>query len=161
MLVKILVCDVDGVLTDGKIYMSSDGWEMKIFHAHDGIGMRLAQKHGLPVFLVTGRKSEVVKIRAQELGIPLEQVHEGIRDKLLHMQGIWEGAGVTAKETAFIGDDLNDLSLLRHVGLACSVPNGVPEVKKAAHYITEKPGGEGAVREVVELILKNQGKWNY
>ncbi len=157
--IKILGCDVDGVLTDGLLYVGENGEEMKAFHAHDGLGLKLAQKQGIPVTIITGKNSGAVGKRAEELG--LDDVHLGIRDKLSRMEEILQREGLSFDQAAFIGDDLNDLFLLEKVGLAITVPNGAPELKAIAHYITGRSGGRGAVREVVELILKGQGRWPY
>lgn len=157
--IKLLACDVDGVLTDGLLYVGGKGEEMKAFHAHDGLGMKLAQKQGLLVTIITGKSSQSVISRAEELG--LDDVHLGIRDKLGRMKEILQKENLSFEQVAFIGDDLNDLYLMEKVGLAVTVPNGAPELKAVAHYITGRSGGRGAVREVVELLLKGQGRWPY
>lgn len=157
--IKLLACDVDGVLTDGLLYVGGKGEEMKAFHAHDGLGMKLAQKQGLLVTIITGKSSQSVMSRAEELG--LDDVHLGIRDKLGRMKEILQKENLSFEQVAFIGDDLNDLYLMEKVGLAVTVPNGAPELKALAHYITGRSGGRGAVREVVELLLKGQGRWPY
>jgi 3-deoxy-D-manno-octulosonate 8-phosphate phosphatase (KDO 8-P phosphatase) len=159
--IKLLLMDVDGVMTSGHICLLSfpggEAHEMKVFHAHDGTALKLARIMGIRTGIITGRNSPATRRRAREAGIDL--VFEGQATKL----GAWEEAlsqaGVGAAETAYIGDDLPDLPLLDRAGLAVAVANAVPEVKYAAHYVTEKSGGEGAVREVVELILKAQGRW--
>ncbi len=157
--IKLLGCDVDGVLTDGLLYVDGKGEEMKAFHVHDGLGLKLAKKQGILVSIITGKVSSAVNHRAEELG--LEDIHLGIRDKLERMKSILEKEGLSLEQAAFVGDDLNDLYLLEKVGLAITVPNGAPELKAIAHYITGRSGGRGAVREVVELILKGQGRWPY
>ncbi len=157
--IKLLACDVDGVLTDGLLYVGGKGEEMKAFHAHDGLGMKLAQKQGLLVTIITGKSSQSVISRAEELG--LDDVHLGIRDKLGRMKEILQKENLSFEQVGYIGDDLNDLYLMEKVGLAVTVPNGAPELKAVAHYITGRSGGRGAVREVVELLLKGQGRWPY
>ncbi len=157
--IKLLACDVDGVLTDGLLYVGGQGEEMKAFHAHDGLGLNLAQKQGLLVTIITGKFSQAVNSRAEELG--LDDVHLGVRDKLGRMKEILQKENLDFEQVAYIGDDLNDLYLLEKVGLAVTVPNGAPELKALAHYITGRSGGRGAVREVVEMILKGQGRWPY
>jgi len=157
--IKLLACDVDGVLTDGLLYVGGKGEEMKAFHAHDGLGMKLAQKQGLLVTIITGKSSQSVISRAEELG--LDDVHLGTRDKLGRMKEILQKENLSFEQVGYIGDDLNDLYLMEKVGLAVTVPNGAPELKAVAHYITGRSGGRGAVREVVELLLKGQGRWPY
>lgn len=153
--------DVDGVLTDGRIWLQSwpDGTaqEIKGFSAYDGAGLKLARVAGLRTGVITGRESAATARRAAELG--MEFVYQGRAEKLAAYEEVLRKAGVSDKEVCFIGDDLPDLPLLRRVGFAVAVANASPEAKKAAHYVTKRAGGEGAVREVVELILKTQGKW--
>ena len=159
--IRLLLLDVDGVLTDGRVRLQSfpDGSvaEMKVFHAWDGAGLKMAHAVGLQTGLITGRDSPAVARRARECAI--EFVLQGQAEKLPAYKVLVERVGLTDAEVAYIGDDLPDLPLMRRVGLAVAVANAVPEVKKAAHYITERSGGEGAVREVVELVLKVQKKW--
>ena len=159
--IKVLLMDVDGVLTDGKIQLVSmpDGTaqEMKSFHSHDGAGLKLAIIAGLKTGIITGRVSHAVTRRAGELG--MEFVYQNRPEKLPAYEEILQRAGVRDAEVAYVGDDLPDLPLLRRAGLAIAVANAAPEAKKAAHYVTRACGGEGAAREVVELILKAQGKW--
>lgn len=157
--VKMLACDVDGVLTDGRLFMGRDGEAIKAFYAPDGLGLQLARRQGLQVAFISGRDSELVQRRAGEMGI--EDVHLGIRDKLARMKKILQGKELSLEQVAYIGDDLNDLELLGQVGLAITVPEGASELRARAHYITGRRGGRGAVREVVELILKSQDRWPY
>jgi 3-deoxy-D-manno-octulosonate 8-phosphate phosphatase (KDO 8-P phosphatase) len=159
--IRVVLMDVDGVLTDGRIYLQSlpDGTaeEMKVFDAHDGAGVKLASLMGLRTGLITGRNSSATTRRAGESG--MEFVFQGRPKKLAAYEEILKIAGVGDEAVAYIGDDLPDLPLLRRAGLAVAVANAVAELKKAAHYVTARAGGEGAVREVIELILKAQGRW--
>ena len=154
---KLLILDVDGVLTTGAIYYGSDGFEMKGFHIHDGLGLKLLQQAGLLLAIISGKKSEAVARRLQELNI--QHIYLGFEDKLPIYEKIKQELGLQDHEIAYMGDDLPDLPVLNEVGFAVAVSNAVAEVKKAADYVTEKRGGHGAVREVVEMILNVQGKW--
>lgn len=159
--VRVLLMDVDGTLTPGYVclqtFPDSSVAEMKMFNAHDGAGVKLASLMGLRTGLITGRDSPANARRAREMG--MEFVIQGQPKKLESYKAILTRAGVTDDEVAYVGDDLPDLPLLGRAGLAVAVADAVVEVKRAAHYITTVRGGEGAVREVVELILKAQGKW--
>lgn len=160
--IKLLLMDVDGVLTDGRIWLQSwpDGTahEIKGFSAYDGAGLKMARSVGLRTGLITGRDSPATARRAREAEI--EFVYQGRAEKIHTYEEILQRTGLRDEEVAFIGDDLPDLPLLSCVGFAVAVANAVPEIKKAAHYVTRAQGGSGAVREVIELILKAQGKWN-
>ncbi len=160
--IRLLLMDVDGVLTDGHIYLQSlpDGTtaEMKVFHSQDGAGLKLAGLAGLRTGLITGRDSAAVTRRAQEAG--MDFVYQGQAEKLSAYDEILRRAGLKDEEVAYVGDDLPDLPVLARVGLGVAVVNAVPEVKNAAHYITTRAGGSGAVREVIELVLRAQGKWS-
>jgi 3-deoxy-D-manno-octulosonate 8-phosphate phosphatase (KDO 8-P phosphatase) len=157
----LLLMDVDGVLTDGRIYLQSlpDGTaaEMKVFHAHDGAGLKLARAMGVRTGLITGRDSPATARRAREAQVDFVRQNRG--DKLPAYLEIVREAGVSEDEIAYIGDDLPDLPVMARVGLPIAVANAVPEIKRAARYVTARAGGEGAVREAVELILKAQGRW--
>jgi 3-deoxy-D-manno-octulosonate 8-phosphate phosphatase (KDO 8-P phosphatase) len=159
--IRVLLMDVDGVLTDGHIWLLSrrDGTasEIKGFSAYDGAGLKLARAAGLRTGLITGRESSAVAQRARECEI--EFVYQGHATKLGAYEEILRATGASDREVAYVGDDLPDLPLLKRVGLAVAVANAAPEVKRAAHFITSRSGGEGAVREVIELIVKSQGKW--
>ena len=160
--IRLLLVDVDGVLTDGRIYLMSVAGagaaaEMKVFHAHDGAGMKLAHRMGLKTGLITGRESAATTQRAHEMMIDF--LYQGRAEKLGAYREILQRAGARDEEVAYIGDDLPDLPLLDRAGLAVATADAAPEVKKAAHYVTKTRGGEGAAREVVELILKAQGRW--
>jgi 3-deoxy-D-manno-octulosonate 8-phosphate phosphatase (KDO 8-P phosphatase) len=159
--VRVLLMDVDGVLTDGTVYLQSFpgeiALEMKAFHSQDGAGLKLARIAGLRTGIITGRESAATTRRAQENG--MEFVYQGREEKSASYDDILRRANVREDEVAFVGDDLPDLPVLRRVGLAVAVANAVPEVKAAAHLVTKRQGGEAAVREVIEFILKAQGKW--
>lgn len=152
--IKLFITDVDGVLTDGRIVLGNDGEELKFFHVHDGLGIKLAQEAGIKTAIITGRESKLVSRRAGELEI--SEVHQNIKDKLAVFDSLLEKYEISAENAAYIGDDLNDLPILERVGLSLSVANGVEEVREKVDYVTEKAGGEGAVREVIELILASQ-----
>jgi 3-deoxy-D-manno-octulosonate 8-phosphate phosphatase (KDO 8-P phosphatase) len=182
--IKLILFDVDGVLTDGKIWIfpspsgaqrsvlersaedsgqggfgfqSSSLIEAKGFHAHDGTAISLARLAGLKTGIITKRVSETVALRARDLRI--DHVHQGIQDKASVFQQILEKDGITGAEAAFVGDDVIDLPVMRKCGLAIAVKNARPEVKAEAHWITSHTGGDGAARDAVEYILKAQGKW--
>jgi 3-deoxy-D-manno-octulosonate 8-phosphate phosphatase (KDO 8-P phosphatase) len=153
--------DVVGVLTDGHIWLLSrrDGTasEIKGFSAYDGAGLKLARAAGLRTGIITGRESTAVTQRARECEI--EFVYQHRATKMGAFEEIMKQTGAGADEVAYVGDDLPDIPVLQRAGLAAAVANAVPEVKRAAHFVTKRSGGEGAVREVIELIVKAQGKW--
>lgn len=159
--IRLLLMDVDGTLTNGGVCLQGfpDGSvaEMKVFNAHDGAGIKLASIVGLRSGVITGRNSPAVTQRAQEMGV--EFVFQGQARKTNAYEEILKRAGVKDEEVAYLGDDLPDLPLLGRVGLAVAVGDAVAEVKRAAHYVTRANGGGGAARELVELILKAQGRW--
>jgi 3-deoxy-D-manno-octulosonate 8-phosphate phosphatase (KDO 8-P phosphatase) len=182
--IKLLLFDVDGVLTDGKLFIfpapaeaqqttqdhaakhggqggfglhSQTLIEAKGFHAHDGTGISLARLAGIKTGLITKRISETVALRARDL--KLEHVHQGIQDKLTVFRGILQQENLAAAEAAFVGDDVIDLPVMRNCGLAIAVANARAEVKRDADYVTPHAGGDGALRDAVEYILKAQGKW--
>lgn len=155
--IKMLVMDVDGVLTDGRIIVGSGSEEFKFFNVLDGEGVVLARSAGLKIALISGRFSRATERRAQELFI--DDVYQGISKKEEPYEELLKKYGLNDAEVAYIGDDLLDLSVMRRVGFAASVPNACEEVRKSAVYVTRLSGGQGAVREVIELILKSQGKW--
>ena len=156
--IKLLLLDVDGVLTDERIIIDNQKIESKFFNVKDGHGIKLLQRAGYEVGIITGRKSEVVKIRANELGINM--VFQRSLNKLESLNEIVKIRNLRYEEIAYCGDDIVDLPVLSKVGVAFTVKNGVEECKKIADYITEKESGKGAVREIVEVILKLTGKWN-
>jgi len=159
--IRVFLMDVDGTLTRGVVCLQSfsDGsvGEMKVFNAHDGAGIKLASIMGIRTGLITGRDSTATARRAREMAV--EFVLQGQAKKLEAYKGILARTGATDEEVAYLGDDLPDLPVLARAGLAVAVADAVPEVKRAAHYVTTKNGGCGAAREVVELILKSQGRW--
>lgn len=160
--IKLLLCDVDGVLTDGKIYLLSEAGgrarELKAFDSQDGAGLRLLQFGGVRTGIITGRASAAVTHRAREL--KMDFTEQNVFDKLPAYRRILKKARVKGEEVCFVGDDVTDLPVLSRAGLAVAVPNGTVEVRRAAHYVTKARGGEGAVREVAELILKAQRKYD-
>ncbi|HBS59957.1 MAG TPA: 3-deoxy-D-manno-octulosonate 8-phosphate phosphatase [Firmicutes bacterium] len=155
--IKLLAMDVDGVLTDGHIILGNQGEELKAFHVHDGLGINLAHKAGLHTAIITGRESEIVRQRGTELNI--RDIHQKVADKARCIKQMLAKYALTPDEVAFIGDDLNDVPLFLQVGLAAAVANAAPEAKQFAHVVTRARGGDGAVRELIALILKAQGKW--
>jgi 3-deoxy-D-manno-octulosonate 8-phosphate phosphatase (KDO 8-P phosphatase) len=154
---NLLVLDVDGVLTDGSLVYGEDGVERKAFHVRDGTGLKVWQSAGKRVALLTGRTSRAVAMRAAELGITA--VVQGAADKLSAYRRLLAGGGSRPDQVCYLGDDLPDLPVFRHCGLAVAVADACPEVAAAAHYVTRAAGGRGAVREVLELILRCQGHW--
>ncbi|MDI6753070.1 MAG: HAD-IIIA family hydrolase [Thermodesulfobacteriota bacterium] len=155
--IRLLLLDVDGVLTDGRIVYDGRGQELKSFDIKDGQGIKLLQQAGLKVGIISGRKSSAVSLRARELGIDL--LLQKALDKAKALERIIRKGNIRAEQICFVGDDLVDLAVFPRVGFAVAVADSVKEVKENAHYITHCPGGRGAVREVCELILKVQGKW--
>ncbi len=155
--IKLLILDVDGVMTDGRVVYDAEGREIKFFDIQDGHGLKLLQRTGVKVALLSGRQSEVNRIRARELGI--EELHEDCKIKLPVFEEILNAHGLPAEQVAFMGDDLIDLPPMRAAGLALAPANAAPEVKSAAHWVAPKPGGGGAVRLVCELIMKSSGTW--
>jgi 3-deoxy-D-manno-octulosonate 8-phosphate phosphatase (KDO 8-P phosphatase) len=159
--IRLLLMDVDGTLTDGHVWLLSqpDGTalELKSFGAQDGLGLTLAAQGGIRTGVVTGRESPAMRRRAKESRI--EFVYEACPVKIPAYEELLKKTGVSEEEVCYVGDDLPDLPVMRRVGLAIAVGNAVDEVKSAAHFVTRKNGGEGGVREAIELILKSQGKW--
>jgi 3-deoxy-D-manno-octulosonate 8-phosphate phosphatase (KDO 8-P phosphatase) len=159
--VKLLLLDVDGVMTDGRIsYVPQpDGgiFETKAFHSRDGIGIRYARAAGLKVGVITGRSSAAVDYRAQEL--ELDFMERNALKKIPPYENILRAAMLRDREVCYVGDDLVDLPILKRVGLAVAVENGHPTLRQHVHYVTQAPGGSGAVREIIEIILEAQGKW--
>lgn len=155
--IKLLLLDVDGVLTDGRIIYDSKGRDLKLFDVHDGLGVYLLKKAGIPTILITAKSSRAIRPRARDMRV--EAVFENISPKSSVLDKILARYKVGLDEVSFMGDDLVDLCLMKRVGFAVAVPGACPEIKQASHYITSKEGGRGAVREVAELILKSQGKW--
>jgi 3-deoxy-D-manno-octulosonate 8-phosphate phosphatase (KDO 8-P phosphatase) len=156
--IKLLIVDVDGVMTDGGIILDDEGNELKRFHVRDGHGIKMLIRTGLEVAIVTGRESEVVKRRAAELGIKI--VHQRSRVKMEAYEEILKETGMSDEQTAYIGDDIVDIPVMRRVGLSVAVADAEEYVKKEAMLVTERAGGRGAVREVTDLILRAGGYWD-
>jgi len=155
--IKILIMDVDGVMTDGRIIINDDGRETKNFDVRDGHGIKLVQRYGIEVALLTGRQSEVVKHRANELGIT--EVHQKIFNKKEVFTEILQKNNLNASQAAFIGDDIIDIPVLKEAGFSATVADAIDIVKKTVDYVTKNKGGRGAVREVCEMLLQAQGRW--
>jgi YrbI family 3-deoxy-D-manno-octulosonate 8-phosphate phosphatase len=155
--IRLILSDVDGVMTDGGIVFDNQGIEAKRFHVRDGMGIRLWQKAGYRFGLITHRSSHIVKTRVAELGI--EILRQGIDDKLTAMRGILQELRLSPAQVCYLGDDLPDMPVVRAVGLGVAVADACAELRQEAHYVTSVPGGSGAVRETVELILKAQSRW--
>ena len=156
--IKMVILDVDGVLTAGEIIYSDTGDQIKIFNVKDGIGIRLLKAAGLEVGIITGRQGKALQHRCENLGIEL--VFDGVVDKAKALVQVTEQTGVTQNAMAYIGDDLPDLPVMKSVALALAVADAHEMVKACAHMVTDAPGGKGAVREVSEAILKAQGLWD-
>lgn len=155
--IRLLILDVDGVLTDGGLYYGPSGEETKRFHVQDGLSIAAARRAGLHVAIISGRASASVTRRMTELGIA--EVHQGVADKAAILAAMMERLGVQPAEVAMMGDDLTDLPLMRRVGLALAPPNAVPEVRRAAHWVSRRRGGDGAVREAIEHLLRARKAW--
>jgi 3-deoxy-D-manno-octulosonate 8-phosphate phosphatase (KDO 8-P phosphatase) len=155
--IKLLLLDVDGVMTDGRIIYDSDGGETKAFDVKDGHGLKLVQRAGIQVGIITGRQSTIVDRRAAELGIEL--VYQGAKDKQLPFREILQKLALEPGEVAYAGDDIVDLPVMRQVGFAATVADAMDEVKAAAHMVTRRAGGRGAVREICDHLLKESGHW--
>ncbi len=155
--IELAIFDVDGVLTDGRLYYGSGGIEIKAFHVQDGAALKLLMQSGIGVAIITGRASEAVTRRVEELGIP--HFFEGVSRKELALAELEGTTGIDASRMSHMGDDLADLSLFDRVGVRFSVESGHPVVKHAADFVATTPAGYGAVREVSQLILETQGKW--
>lgn len=155
--IALLILDVDGVLTDGRIILDDRGKETKHFHVRDGHGIKLLLRSGIEVLFLTGRTSRVVAHRAQDLGV--KEVYQGVHDKVKVFQEIIGRKKISPDRIAFVGDDIVDVPLFKKVGLAVAVQDACDDARRAAHYVTVKDGGKGAVREVCELLLRSQGKW--
>ena len=156
--VRRVLLDVDGVRTDGRLYMGSNGYDGRCFHVRDGQGIRTGQRGGLLFGIVSGRESNVVTERASELYIT--EVHQGVYDKLACLEEILQRLQLPEKAICFMGDDLVDVPVMRRVGLAAAPADASAEAREAAHYVATRGGGRGAVREVVDLVLRAAGKWD-
>ncbi|MBI5743423.1 MAG: HAD hydrolase family protein [Elusimicrobia bacterium] len=159
--IKLFLMDVDGVLTDGKMYYlpgkGKELVEVKAFHSLDGIGLRLLNQFGVVTGVITGRESPGTEERAKGLG--MSYAYQGFLSKLEPLRQILAATGLKPENVAYMGDDWTDIPVLKRAGLACAPANALPEVKKAAHLVTAKEGGMGAAREVCDFILKSQGHW--
>ncbi|MFA7404974.1 MAG: HAD-IIIA family hydrolase [Pelobacteraceae bacterium] len=156
--IRLLLLDVDGVMTDGGIIYDGNGLETKVFNVKDGHGIKMLQRNGIEVGIITGRTSRVVDIRAKELGIEL--VYQGALKKLESYQDVKQKTGLIDSQIAYVGDDVIDVPVMRRVGFAAAPADALIEARNAAHYVTSCSGGRGAVREVCDLILKGRGLWD-
>lgn len=156
--VRLIAFDIDGVMTDGGLHYTDDGHELKTFNVQDGLGIKLMQRAGIEIAIITGRNSPVVSCRANDLGIT--HVFQGVGNKQEVMERLLEKLELSWDESAFMGDDLIDLRTLARVGFAIAPANARPIVKPHVHLVTETAGGKGAVREAIEYILEAQGKLN-
>ncbi len=156
--IELLILDVDGVLTDGRIILDADGREMKQFNALDGAGIKYWQRVGKRIAIITGRESPAVAHRAAELGVKI--VIQGAKDKLPAYESVLAELKLTDEQTAVMGDDLPDLPMMRRCGFPIAPVNAVQEVRQVAAIVTDSPGGEGAVRQAIEYILKSTGQWD-
>lgn len=154
--IKLVVFDVDGIMTNGDLHFLPDGREIKTFNTLDGLGLKLLHLAGIETAIITGRRSPQVDIRAEALNIGY--LRQGREDKLTALQEIWDSSDFTAECTAYMGDDLPDLAAMLSVNLAATVPNGHPLVQSHAHWCSSRPGGAGAVREFCEALLDAQGR---
>ncbi|MFH0965608.1 MAG: HAD-IIIA family hydrolase [Planctomycetota bacterium] len=155
--IKAVILDVDGVLTDGAIYVNGQGDETKRFNVRDGAAIKWLQRCGLAVAFLSGRTSTAVEARARQVGV--EHVVQGATEKLPAYETLRDARGVKDEEVCYAGDDLHDLPVLRRAGFAAATADATGEARSAAHYVTQARGGEGAVRELAEVILKSQGSW--
>jgi YrbI family 3-deoxy-D-manno-octulosonate 8-phosphate phosphatase len=155
--IKLLLLDVDGVMTDGRITMNDQGEETKVFNVKDGLGLKMLMSSGIEVVILTGRRSQILALRAEELGI--EEVYQGVKNKDMLCNQLRKVKNLKKEQMCSLGDDLPDLAMFMGSGLSIAVADAVKEVREAADFITKNKGGFGAVREVCELILKCQGKW--
>ena len=156
--IKLLILDVDGVLTDGRFIYDSKGRDSKFFDVHDGLGVYLLRRSGIKTILITAKGSKTIKPRARDMRV--EEYYEDVFPKTKVLDKILNKHNVSKEEICFIGDDLVDLSIMKAVGFPVAVANASQDIKAAAGYVTQKSGGRGAVRETAELILKTQGKWD-
>ena len=156
--IKLLIMDIDGVLTNGRIIYANSGDQLKFFDVTDGMGLSLFSRAGLKSAILTAKSSKIVADRSKDIHI--DKVYQDALRKGEVFEKILTDFSVSSEEVCYIGDDVVDIPVLKRVGLAVSVPNAVQEVKDVAHHITTRHGGRGAVREVIDLILKSQGKWD-
>jgi 3-deoxy-D-manno-octulosonate 8-phosphate phosphatase (KDO 8-P phosphatase) len=157
--IKLLVLDVDGVLTNGQVWTGPEGKEsLKAFDIQDGLGIKLLEQCGIPTAIITGRNSKMVLGRAEELGI--KHVHMGVENKSVALDGVLNSLGLTSKDCAVMGDDWPDLAMMKHAGLRIAPAQAHEAVKDFAHFVTRRSGGNSAVREVCDLILQAQGRYD-
>lgn len=156
--IELILSDVDGVMTDGGITYDNQGIETKTFHVRDGMGIKLWQKTGHRFGVITARSSHIVKLRMDELGVDF--IRQGTDQKLAAAQQIIEELNLETQNVCYIGDDLTDVGLMKSVGMSASVADAADDVKKVADYVTKSAGGKGAIRELIEMILKSQKRWN-
>ncbi|MCL2918476.1 3-deoxy-manno-octulosonate-8-phosphatase KdsC [Shewanella litorisediminis] len=156
--IKLLICDVDGVFSDGRIYLGNQGEELKAFHTRDGYGVKALQGAGVAVAVITGRKSQIVENRMTALGVA--HIYQGVDNKFVPYEELLDLYGVKAAEVAYIGDDMVDLPVMKAVGLGVCVADGHPYVRRHADMVTTLPGGHGALRELADLLLMSQGKFD-
>ena len=152
--VRLLILDVDGVLTNGQFFLGPNGQEYKAFHAQDGYGLKQIQKTGIDIAIISGRQSASVSLRARELGI--QHLFQNVKDKMKVLEPLLKRLDLTLNECAYVGDDTPDLNVMQQVGLACTVANATPSIKAIAHFETQRCGGEGAVREICDWLLCHQ-----
>ena len=156
--IKLLICDVDGVFSDGRIYLGNDGEELKAFNTRDGYGIKALQNSGVDVAIITGRQSNIVQKRMQSLGV--KHIYQGQENKIAAYEQLLEKLALQESQVAYIGDDSPDLKVMRRVGLAICVADGHPFVKQTAHHTTTLNGGFGAVREVCDLLMIARGNFD-
>lgn len=156
--IKLLILDVDGVLTDGKIVLDETGKQLKFFDVQDGLGVVLLKRAGINTIIISARHSRTVTFRAKDMKI--FKAYQNCEDKLKTYLKVLKQMKLKSSQVCFVGDELIDIPVLKRVGLSVAVANAAPEVKKVSHYVTKRQGGSGAVREVIEIILKSQSKWD-
>ncbi|NEX61323.1 KdsC family phosphatase [Noviherbaspirillum galbum] len=155
---RLMIFDVDGILTDGSLHYGAQGELIKTFNVLDGHGIKLLQQSGVATAIISARKSELVARRAADLGIA--HLYQGVHDKKAAFETLLSDTGIAAAESGFVGDDVIDLPILLRAGFAASVPNAHPEVKSRVHYVTQAAGGKGAARELCDFILRAQGNYD-
>jgi 3-deoxy-D-manno-octulosonate 8-phosphate phosphatase (KDO 8-P phosphatase) len=156
-MIKLIIVDVDGVLTDGSLIVGDSGQEFKVFNAHDGMGITLAISAGIDVAFLSARYSKAVADRAKDLRV--EEVYQGVANKLPVYESLLKKFSLDDREVCYVGDDISDIPVLRRAGISYAVADAVEEAKRVAKHVTKKPGGKGAVREVVDSLLKSAGLW--